>query len=106
MDKKLNTTCDFNLIDGSTVKLTLNFYNLLQLRGKNRPLYERYNKIMQSSNKNNFDILDMVEIVYVGYVCANIDAETVLSESDFFKLCGSNMKAIGDAVNNLTRPKR
>lgn len=107
MDNKfLNTTYDFELADGQIVKLTLAFYHLYQLKNKNRGLYDRYNKIMTSMNKNNTDILDMVTIVYVGYVCANMDAENLLSEEDFLMLCGSDIKAIGDAMNHLIRAKK
>ena len=106
MDKKmLNTTYDFKLADGTTVKTTVSFFALLQLKSKNESLYRRYNKILQSTNKDNFDILDMVTIVYVGYVCANLKSENVMSEEEFFELCGSNISKIGAAVNALIRPK-
>lgn len=106
MDKNiLSTTYDFKLANGETVKLTLNFYFLYQLRSKNEPLYKKYNQIMQSMSKNNLDILDMVTICYVAYVCANLNAEEVLSEEDFYMLCGSDMKGVGDAVQRLVTPK-
>lgn len=107
MEKQmLNTTYDFPLIDGSSVKLTLAFYYLYQLRNKHRELYDRYNKIMQSTNKNEFDILDMVTICYVGYMCANMNAETVLSEEEFYMLCGSDMTEVSKAMNHLMNPKK
>jgi hypothetical protein len=107
MDKPmLNTTYDFPLIDGSTVKLTLAFYYLYQLRSQHRDLYNRYNKIMQSSQGQNFDIVDMVTICYVGYVCANMNAENVLSEEDFYMMCGSDITEVGKAVKHLINPKK
>ena len=107
MDKPMmNTTYDFTLCDGTTVKLTLNFYFLYQLRNNHKDLYERYNTIMQKTNKNNFDILDMVTICYVGYVCANLTAENLISEEDFYMLCGNDMAAVGNAVNVLVNPKK
>ena len=107
MDKPtLNTTYDFMLADGTTVKLTLAFYYLYQLRSNNRNLYDRYNKIMQSTNKNEFDILDMVTVCYVGYMCANQNAENVLSEDEFYMLCGSDMTEVSKAVNHLLNPKK
>lgn len=107
MDKPaLNTTYDFALADGTTVKLTLAFYYLYQLRSNNRNLYERYNKIMQSTNKNEFDILDMVTICYVGYMCANMNAENVLSEDEFYMLCDSDIHEVSKAVNHLINPKK
>ena len=61
---------------------------------------------MQKTNKNNFDILDMVTICYVGYVCANLNNENILSEEDFYMLCGNDMQAVGNAVNVLINPKK
>ena len=107
MDKNaLNTTYDFPLIDGSTVKLTLAFYYLYQLRSNHRDLYERYNKIMQSTQKNEFDILDMVTVCYVGYMCANMNAENVLSEEEFYMMCGSDMTEVSKAMGHLINPKK
>lgn len=103
-NKMLNTTYDFALCDGSTVKLTLNFYYLYQLRNNHKDLYERYNTIMQNTNKKNLDILDMVTICYIGYVCANPEAE--LSEDDFYMLCGNDLNEVGKAVNHLINPKK
>jgi len=105
-NKKLNTTYDFPLEDGTTVKLTLNFYYLYQLRSKYGELYKRYNTIMQTTNKNDIDILDMVTICYVGYVCANQNEETILTEDEFYLLCGSDMNVIGKAVNHLINQKK
>ena len=107
MDKqRLNTTYDFPFIDGSKVKLTLAFYYLYQLRSNHRELYDRYNKIMQSSDKDGFDILDMVTVCYVGYMCANMNAENVLSEEEFHIGCGNDMAEVSKAVNHLINPKK
>lgn len=107
MDKKmLNTTYDFPLADGTTVKLTLAFYHLYQLKSKHKNLYMRYNKIMQETDGNSFDILDMVTVCYVAYMCANMDAETVLTEEEFYMLCGSDMTVVGNAVKHLITPKK
>lgn len=107
MDKPimLNTTTDFEFCDGTKTKLTLAFYYLLKLRSNHKELYDKYNRIMQDSNGKNFDILDMVTLCYVGYMCAHIDEEEVLTEEEFFMLCGSNMNNIGKAVKALVNPK-
>lgn len=107
MDKPMtNTTLDFKLADGSTVKLTLNFFFLYQLRSTNKGLYERYNAIIQKTNNGDFDVVDMATICYVGYVCANFKEENLLSEEDFYMLCGSDIAAVGKAVNQLVKPKK
>ena len=107
MDKPMtNTTYDFTLCDGTTVKLTLNFYYLYQLRNNHKELYERYNKIMQATGKDNLDILNMATVCYVGYMCANQGEENLLSEEEFYMLCGNDVAAVGKAVNALVNPKK
>lgn len=105
-NRMLNTTYDFPLIDGSTVKLTLAFYYLYQLRSNHRDLYDRYNKIMQNTQKNEVDILDMVTVCYVGYMCAHLNDENILSEEEFYMMCGSDMNEVGKAMNHLVNPKK
>ena len=107
MDKKLNTTYDFPAADGTTVKLTLSFYRLYQLRSKNKPLYERYNRIITRQSEKNYvyDEIDNIEILYTAYCCANLDEENLLSEEDFMMLCGSDRKAVGNAIKALLTPK-
>ena len=36
MEKKLNTTWEFEFCDGTTTELTLTFYKLYQLKAKNK----------------------------------------------------------------------
>ena len=105
MNKKLNTTVDFELCDGTTVKLTLAFYHLYQLKSKNPSLYKRYNAAMSNTAKDNYDELDMITILYAAYMCANMDA-AVLDEEEFMMLCGSDRIAVGNAVKALTSPKK
>lgn len=109
MNQKLkSTTYDFTLTDGTSVPLTLNFFYLYQLKNNNRDLYDRYNKIMSAmqSKKDNFDVIDTVTICYVAYMCANQNAEKVLTEEEFYLLCGSDMQSVGKAINALIAPKK
>lgn len=103
----LNTTYNFTLADGSTVPLTLNFYFLYQLRSKNKPLYERYNKILSNQSKKDYeyDEIDNMEILYTAYCCANLNNEEKLSEEEFLMLCGSDRNAVGKAIKALLAPK-
>ncbi len=108
MEKKmLNTTYDYPLADGTSLKMTLNFFFLYQLRSKNKSLYERYNKILvkQSEKGYVYDEIDNLEILYTAYCCANLDSETALSEEEFLMLCGSDRKAVGNAIKALLAPK-
>lgn len=104
--RKLNTTYDFKFADGSVVQLTLSFYGLYQLRNNHKALYERYNKIMANSAKGNFEELDAVMILYTAYVCANSKNENLMGEEEFVMLCGSDRKAVGNAVQALINAKK
>lgn len=107
MDKKmLNTIYEFELADGSTAPMTLSFYGLYKLRGFNKALYERYNKIITNSTKGNIDELDSIAILYTAYVCANMDKDDLMSEEDFIMLCGCDRTAVGEAVTHLISPKK
>ena len=108
MDKKLlyNTTYDYELADGSVVPLTLTFIALLQLKKKNKSLYERYNKAMLNMAKEKYDELDNLVLLYAAYVCANLDKEDILSEEEFIYLCGSDRAKMNDALGELTQPKK
>lgn len=105
--RKLNTTYDFEMADGSVVTLTLAFYKLYQLKSKNKALYDRYNKIMASNAKgNNVDELETITVLYTAYVCAHMDSEELMSEEEFMMLCGSDRAAVNDAVGHLITPKK
>ena len=107
MEKKLNTTYDFCLADGTTVKMTLSFYRLYKLRSKDKPLYERYNRILTKQSEKNYvyDEIDNMEILYTAYCCANLENENLLSEEEFLMLCGSDRNAVGKAIKALLTPK-
>ena len=105
--KKLNTTYDFELADGSVVELTLAFYKLYQLRSKNKALYERYNKIMSKNAKGgDVDELDTIGVLYAAYVCANMEKDNLMDEEKFMMLCGSDRLAVNKAVEHLITPKK
>lgn len=105
VEKKLNTECDFELADGQVVKLTLTFYKLLQLKNKDKKLYDRYNKITTEMQKN-FEEVNIVICLYVAYVCANMGEDDLLTEDEFIMLCGSDRVAASEAYAQLTNPKK
>lgn len=105
MNKKFNTTIDFELCDGTAVKLTLAFYYLYQLKSKNASLYKRYNAAMSNIGSNNYDELDMITILYAAYMCANT-GDDAMSEEEFMMMCGSDRVAVGNAIKELTSPKK
>ncbi len=103
MEKKLNSTIDFTFEDGRTVKMTLTFYKLYQLKSIHKGLYDRYNKVM---TKGADDELDMITVLYAAYVCANMDVEDRMTEEEFMIACGSDRMAIKEALEKLTKAKK
>lgn len=105
MEKKMNTTIDFEFCDGTTAPLTLTFYALYQLKSKNKALYDRYNRAMNNSASGGYDELEMLTILYVAYMCANTDG-TAMTEEEFIMKCGADRVAVANAVKELTNPKK
>lgn len=99
-----NSFIDYEFEDGDSVKMTLAFYALYQLKTKNKGLYDRYNKIM---TKGANEELEMITVLYAAYLCANIaDVNACMSEDDFMMKCGSDRFAVKDALEKLTKPKK
>ena len=104
MDKNaLATRYKFEFYDGTTCEMTLTFVSLIKLKGKNKPLYDRYNKIMSKGGEDEFDTLT---VLYAAYVCANIDSDKLLTEDEFIEKCGCDRWALNDALTTLTNPKK
>lgn len=109
MEKKLNTKYTFEFQDGTTAEMTLAFYALYLLRGKNKSLYERYNAAMNrmSDKKNGYDELDSLIILYAAYCCANLDnISELIPEEEFIYKCGNDRIAVGKAMQELTTAKK
>jgi hypothetical protein len=102
---KLNTNYTFEFEDGTTAEMTLTFYALYQLKSRDKGLYERYNKAMNTIGTGKGDELDSLTLLYVAYVCANFKAENLMTEEEFIIKCGCDRAAIGKAAKALTSPK-
>ena len=99
-----NTYIDFTFEDGDTVKMTLAFYFLYQLKAKNKAIYDKYNQIM---TKGANEEIDMLTILYAAYLCANIDdIQSCLSFEDFIIKCGSDRYSVKQATEKLVKPKK
>lgn len=70
-------------MQNGTVELTLNFYELNQLRTKHKKEYDRYFEIAKNGTISD---LDAVDILYVAYLCANQDKmPDVMSYEEFLQ---------------------
>lgn len=105
MEKKLNTTYTFEFCDGTTTEMTLTFYKLYQLKSKDRTLYDKYTKILSIKHP---DELDMIEMLYVAYICAHLSEEvdTLMTFEEFMIKCGSDRNEMAKATKALMRPKK
>lgn len=99
-----NTFQELELNNGEKVKLTLNFYNLLQVKNKDAQLYNRFMKVLQNKE---FDIVfDSLTVLYVGYACANINNESMLSEEEFTQLVPFDLETINVVAGALIQSKK
>lgn len=104
MDKNaICTGYEFEFIDGEKCLITLSFIRLKRLASKNKPLYERYQKIMINGTKSEFDILTAL---YAAYVCANLDKDDLMTEDEFIERCGDDHVIIYEAFDAVTNPKK
>ena len=99
-----NTFLDLELEDGSKVQLTLNFSRLLQLKNKNKTIYDKYNKILCNGAKDAIE--DTLTVIYVAYLCANIDQEEVLSFNRFAEIIPQNFGEMNNICQELITPKK
>ena len=85
-------------------ELTLNFYNLLQVKNNQPKLYDRFMKVLQNKE---FDIVfDSLTVLYVGYLCANLNSESVLTEEDFIAQVPFNLEKINIVAGALIQSKK
>lgn len=104
MAEMKNTYHEFPFEDGDSVKMTLAYYFLYQLKNVNKGVYDRYNQIMTKGVKEE---IEMITVLYAAYLCANItDAQNCMSEEAFMIKCGSDRFAVRAAFEKLTRAKK
>ena len=105
MEKKLNTTHEFEFCDGEKTELTLAFYKLYQLKSSQyKAYYEAYNQI--TTKKRMAEELDLVKILYVAYLCAHLKDAEIMPEETFMEKCGCDREALVEAYEALTQPKK
>ena len=99
----MNTIIKFDLIDGTQIDMTLTYGKLLKARAKYPEEYETFNKIDMNGAK---DVFDFVDVVYMGYLCANMESEHIMSKDEFMDRITPNRKDIMKAYSELLYPKK
>lgn len=105
IDKKIpSTVYDFELADGTTVKMTLRYYSLYLLKSKDKQAYEKYNKIM---SKGPQEEIENVTVLYTAYLCANLEnIEECMSEMEFLMNMPDNREYVNKILSSLIYPKK
>lgn len=94
---------EFEMLNG-TVQCTLNFYRLYQLRTKHKKEYNRYFEVTNAGVKSD---LDAVEIIYVAYLCANMDKmPDVMSFEEFLQNMKNGRPRIWQTLNALNSDEK
>lgn len=95
-----NTYQEFELVNGEKVKLTLNFLSLLKIKNKHTDLYNDFMRIMQG--EKDFDIIyDCLKVIYISYLCANIETDNYLSEEEFIEKLPFDIEKINLLVSKM-----
>ena len=98
-----NTYQELELLNGNVVKLTLNFARLLKIKNDNVVLYTKLMKVLQEGASDLIE--DCLTVLYVGYLCANLQKNT-LSESEFIELIPFDLEKINEVAGNLVTGKK
>ena len=99
-----NTYQELVLENGETVKLTLNFARLLKIKNEQPKIYDRFMKVLQNKD---FDIVfDSLTVLYTGYLCANMNEESVLSEDEFMELVPFDLEVINVVAGKLIQSSK
>lgn len=109
LDALRNTFVPIYLDDGTDegieVKGTLSFYHLKELEKAKPELAERYFKLTTGNNKGLSD-LDVVSLIYVAYVCANLTDPDLLDEDTFTILLGYDREQVRRISDRLLLAKK
>lgn len=104
---KLNTVYELEGIDGETIRLTLAYRYLYQLRAKHRDQYDDYNTIMMKGAKDYFD---NITILYTAYLCELIaekgDTDGCWGFDEFMDHLPVDNMEVMRAVGMLVAPKK
>lgn len=99
-----NTYQELVLENGETVKLTLNFARLLKIKNEQPKIYDRFMKVLQNKD---FDIVfDSLTVLYTGYLCANMNDESILSEDEFMELVPFDLEVINVVAGKLIQSSK
>lgn len=93
------------MVDGSEVNLTLNYLALYKLRA-NSDYSDTYTRFMTIQMDGASDELDIVFVLYVAYLCANVDdLKSCMSVEEFLGLLQPSRAVLTRTYSLLLFPK-
>lgn len=103
----INSHRKFELSDGTTVALTLNNALLYQIHTERRDCYDKFNDFIFRGGKDYFQ---MVDVLYVAYLCGYLDEngglDGAMSDVDFMLALPADPNTIALETQWLTAPKK
>lgn len=105
-ENEKNTYIEFELTNGEKVNMTLQFFRLYQLKAskQHKNDYDRYNEINIKGAKEE---LNYVDLLYVAYLCANIEnLDECMEKKDFLINFPSDREYVSRIYNALVAPKK
>lgn len=102
----INNEVDFTLNNRETVKLSLNFKGLLKIKSNYSEEYEDFNKVVTGSRRGDADFFEVLSVIYVAYLCANLDNKDRYTKEEFLNLVPLNITLINNTQNKLLGIKK
>jgi len=93
----------YKMFDGTTVEMSLSMILLYRLRAKNKKAYENVSKLLTNGPK---EVIEIAEILYGAYLCANLEEEKPTSFESFLENMNPSYEVNGDYVSQLISPKK
>lgn len=95
---------EYNMKDGTKIQMTLNFYRLYQLKTKHPVEYTQYMELRKTGIITD---LDATVLLYVAYLCANLEKmPDVMSYEEFLQKMPNGRDKLWDAVGDLNSDEK
>lgn len=105
---KMHTYTEYTFPGGDTIKCTVAFKFLPQLREQNKRIYTKLNHALINGVE---ELLETAYILYGSYLCAcfageNGGADNAMSEADFIEALGEDLMTVMITCNSFLNKKK
>lgn len=102
-----STVYQMEMLDGSTVPLSLTYDALYKLKTENPAQLDEYNRIMKDGTKTE---LDTTQVIYTAYLCGLIKTEGsaagAMGYVDFLAMLSPDREYLASFMLKLVAPKK